>query len=186
MEQKVDASQEFTLNNEKAAALIGKAGGGDSSALLALYDATNRLIFGLIMKILGDRASAEEILLDVYTQVWKHSSSYDPRILPLVWLVTLARNGAVARLYWNKRESRKQETAPAGTSPETTVDPELQKRARASLQSLASAQRELLDWSYYGGMSCGEMAAQIGKPLGAVKSHIRVGLGNLAERLRTA
>ena len=184
MEQKNHASREFTLSNEAIVALIRKIEGGDSSALILLYDATNRLVFGLIMRILRDRTSAEETLLDVYTQVWKQSTPLDPEIQALEWLLTLARMSALTRLYWSKRDNRKQEMAADASGSAMTVSSEQQKAARSSMQSLASAQRELLEWAYYGGMSYSEMAAQAGKPLGAVKSHIRIGLSDFGARIR--
>jgi RNA polymerase sigma-70 factor, ECF subfamily len=184
LEQQIHASRERTLSNETIIALIRKIEGGDSSALILLYDSTSRLIFGLIMRILGDRTSAEVALLDVYTHLWKHAASYDARMTPLEWMVTIARTSAVARLHWSKRNSRKPESSTGNIDAAMTVAPEQQKLARSSLESLASAQRELLEWAYYGGISCNEMASQIGKPLGAVKSHIRLGLAKLAECIR--
>jgi RNA polymerase sigma-70 factor (ECF subfamily) len=183
LEQQGHASSERSLSNETIVALIRKIENGDSSALILLYDATSRLIFGLILRILGDRTSAEEALLDVYTHFWKHAGSYDPGTTPLEWLLTVARTSAVARLHWSKRDSRKPESPAGSISPGMTVAPELQKLARSSLESLPSAQRELLEWAYYGSISCSEMAAQIGKPLGAVKSHLRLGLVKLSESI---
>lgn len=185
MEQKIYPSHEFVLNDETLVALIAKIEAGDSSALITLYDATNRLLFGIIMRILGERTLAEETLLDVYTQIWRSAPS-DPGLPPLERLLTLARASAVARLYWSKRNSRKQETEADAAASVMTVAPEQQKTARSSLDALAPAQRELLEWAYYGGMSCAAIAAQAGKPLGAVKSHIRIGLSEFGERFRPA
>jgi RNA polymerase sigma-70 factor (ECF subfamily) len=184
LEQQIPASRESALSNESIIALIRKIEGGDASALILLYDATSRLTFGLIMRILGDRAFAEETLLDVYTHLWKHAGSYDPGMAPLEWLLTIARTSAVARLHWSKRDSRAPESPAGNVPPAMTVAPEQQKIARSSLGSLPSAQRELLEWAYYGCISCSEMAAQIGKPLGAVKSHLRLGLVKLGECIR--
>jgi len=164
------------------ASLIKRAAGGDSSALIKLYDGTSRLVFGLIVRILGDRISAEETLLDVYTQVWRKSTRYDPEIPPLEWLIKIGRDSAVARLHWTKRETRaKQEPLPGQSDSDLIVAPEQQKLARASLASIPSAQREILERAYYGNLSCSEIAAQIGKPVGAVRNHIRLGLSKLGE-----
>jgi RNA polymerase sigma-70 factor, ECF subfamily len=183
--QEVQASRGPALSNETIARLIRKIENGDSSALLAFYESTSRLIFGLILRIVGERASAEEILLDVYTQVWKQEESDISAMAPMDWLIALARTKALAKLQWNKRDNRKQE-ASGEADPAMTVAPEFQRDARSALESMPSVQRELLEWAYYGGMSCREMAAQIGKPLGAVKSHIRAGLGRLEENLGPA
>jgi RNA polymerase sigma-70 factor, ECF subfamily len=181
LEPRTNAAGEITLGNEKMVSLIRRIAGGDSSALLIFYDGTSPLVFGLIMGILGDRTAAEETLLNVYTQVWKQAVSPDPGISPLEWLTALARNSAVARLHWSKRDQRKRETSRSGADSIPTVAPEQQDLARVSLASMAPTERELLEWAYYSGLSCAEMAAQIGKPLGAVKTHIRIGLSKLRE-----
>jgi len=183
LEQDVQASRGLRLSNDSIAELIRKIEGGNSSALLALYDGTSRLIFGLVVRILSDRASAEETLLDIYTQVWKQPPLGGSGILPLDWLVTLAWTKALARLQWNGQDNRKRDIGAGEADPAMTVAPGEQRDARLALESLPSVQQELLEWAYYGGMSCNEMAAQIGKPLGAVKSHIKAGLSRLSENL---
>ena len=182
MEPQTHASRDLALSREAAVALIRKIGGGDKSALITLYDATGSLVFGLILRILGDRALAEETLLDVFTRIWKQSIPYDAQVPPLDWILALARTSAVARLHWNKRDGGKQEVLTGAAAAPVTVAPEQQRAARSSLDSLAPALRELLERAYYGGMSCNEMAALAGKPLGAVKSQIRMGLSELSER----
>jgi RNA polymerase sigma-70 factor (ECF subfamily) len=186
VEPKLPASGEAGLSNETMLDLIGKIADGKRSALVALYDSTSRLIFGSIVRILGDRTSAEEALLDAYTGVWKQSASYDPGILPMEWLMTIARSSAVARLHWIRRDNRKQEISADTVDSAMSVDSGRQTLARSSLEALPSAQRELLEWAYYGGMSCGEMAAQIGKPIGAVKTLLRLGLSGFGENFTTA
>lgn len=184
MDQQDQAFDNVQARDLETAALIQKIGGGDQSALTALFDGTSRLLFGLILRILKDRTSAEEVLLDTYTHVWKQSASYDPkRFTPLAWLITIARDRAIARLLWDKQEGRKPEIH-ADTQAEMTVSPELQQLARSAIESLVSAQREVLEWAFYSGLSCSEIAAQIGKPLGAVKTHARLGLTKLSDTYR--
>ncbi len=175
-----DLMTQFPLSDQAYVALIRKVQEGDASALLTLYDGTNRLVFGLVSRILADRISAEEALLAVYTHVWKHSGEYDPEIPCVEWLTSVARAAAAARLQGTMRAARR--NAPAGpAAPETTVAPERQSRARACLAALPPVQRELLELAYFGGMSCSEIAAESGKPAGAVRTHIREGLGKLKE-----
>ena len=182
MEQKNRATGDFPLNDDELIKLIRRVEKGNLSALMMLYDATGRLLFGLILNILGERASAEEALLDVYTHVWKQAAAYDPEMLPLEWLSELTRNTALAKLPWSKRDNGKKEI-PRSAASEMTVAPEQQKTARSSLERIESAQRELLEWAYRSGLTCSEMAAQIGKPVGAVKNHLRLGLGTLGESI---
>jgi RNA polymerase sigma-70 factor, ECF subfamily len=178
---------DLRLSSETVSALIAKIGRGDQSALGILYDRTNRLLFGLILKILKDRAAAEEILLDVYTHVWKQAARYEPGgLTPLEWLITIARSHAIARMHWGKGERRVQRFASENPVPEPTVSPERQQIARDALSALTQAQRESLEWAYYSGLSCSEIAAQTGKPIGAIKTHARLGLGKFAESMRPA
>jgi len=186
LERKNHGTFELPPGDAAVMALIRKIEGGDSSALMTLYDATSRLVFGLIMKILGDRTSAEQALLDVYTAVWKQPAGCDPRLPPLEWLLSLARDSAGAGLHGRKRDKARRGYAASGAGPEMTVAPEQQQRARSSLESMPPAQRELLEWAFYRGMSCSEMAAEIGKPVGAVRSHLRLGLGRFSDYLSLA
>lgn len=172
----------FQFNNEVASVLIQRIGSGEQAALGILYDKTSRLLFGLVLKIIEDRTSAEEILLDVYTRVWKQAASYNSKILsPLEWLIMIARSRAIASLHWGKQHKKKQQPTPSSVEPVMSVAPERQKLARDSIASLVSAQREILDWAFYSGLSCSEIAAQTGKPVGAIRTHARLGLSKLAE-----
>jgi RNA polymerase sigma-70 factor, ECF subfamily len=175
-------AESYQLNNEAASALLQRIGTGDPAALGILYDKTNRLLFGLVLKIIEDRTAAEEVLLDVYTRVWKQAACFNPKILsPLEWLIMLARSRAIAILHWGKKHKKSQIFPANETEPANSVAPERQKLARDSIASLGPAQREILDWALYSGLSCAEIAAQTGKPLGAIKTHVRLGLSKLAE-----
>src|ERR1044071_3163695 len=90
-------------------ALIQRVASGDQSAIATFYDTTSRLTFGLILRILNDRETAEEVLLDVYTQVWRQAATYDhQRGTPLAWLMTIARTRALDRLRsgWQERQRK--------------------------------------------------------------------------------
>jgi len=172
------------VEQETQAALIKKIAGGDPSAMVGLYDGTSRLLFGLVLRVVGNSTLAEETLLDIYTHIWRQSASYDPSVLPLQWLTTIARARAIASLHWSKQDRRRRKLPAGNPNTETTVAPEQQKIARASFESLVPAQREILDWAYYSGLSSSEIAAQIGKPVGAIRTHARLGLGKLIDLFR--
>ncbi len=182
MEQETKAEGVLPISNEEALALIRKIENGEKPSLILLYDRTSRLLFGLVLRILRDRALAEETLLDVYTYIWKQSSSYNPKTPALEWLMTIARTRAVAMLHWTKPDKGKLER-PAGIQDLTmTVVPEQQILARTSIEALVPTQREILEWVYFSGLSCSEIAAQVGKPLGVIKTHARLGLIKLSEQ----
>jgi RNA polymerase sigma-70 factor (ECF subfamily) len=184
LNQQIQSLNEIQSNMAWAADLIRNVSCGDRSSLIALYERTNPLIFGLICRIVGDQASAEEVLLDAYTEIWKQSSSYNPEhFLPLQWMIHIARSRAIARLHWGKAERRRRELSGGTEESLMTVAPEQQKLACVSIGALAPAQREVLDWAYYSGLSCREIAAQLGQPLGAVKNHVRTGMNRIIELL---
>jgi RNA polymerase sigma-70 factor, ECF subfamily len=181
LEQQTHAADQNPLSDEEMLLLIREIKRGKSPALIGLYDATNRLVFGLIIRILGERASAEEALLDIYTKIWNQSAVYDAAMSPVEWLMNEAHRVAVARMHWTKRE-RIQPDSPRETAKSpATVSPERQTAAREALRTLDPIQRELLDRAYFHGLSCNEMAAQIGKPAGAIRAQIRSGLNKLGE-----
>ncbi len=173
--------------------LIRRAGCGEQSALTELYDTTSRFVFGLVLRILRDRDTAEEVLLDVYTQVWRQSAAYDvTRGAPLAWLMTIARSRAIDRL--RSRRTIEQRNEPlaamddAGTmapSPEASaVALERQRLVRRALEALSPEQREVIELAYYSGMSHSEIALQLDQPLGTVKTRTRLGMMKLRDMLK--
>jgi RNA polymerase sigma-70 factor, ECF subfamily len=176
------------------AALIREAAAGDQQALASLYDATSRAVYGLLLRILADASTAEEVLLDVYAQVWRQAASYNAeRGTPLAWLTTIARSRAIDRLRRGRLEQQRTgpldlttaQIAAAGASVEEDVRArETGAIVRAALDALAPEQREVIELAYYGGMSHSEIAAARGLPLGTVKTRTRLGMMRLREMLR--
>jgi RNA polymerase sigma-70 factor (ECF subfamily) len=176
------------------AALIRGVAAGDQQALASLYDATSRAVYGLLLRILADASTAEEVLLDVYAQVWRQAASYSAeRGTPLAWLTTIARSRAIDRLRRGRLEQ--QHTGPLDLSTAQVasaglgVEEEVEARekgavVRAALNALAPEQREVIELAYYGGMSHSEIAAARNLPLGTVKTRTRLGMMRLREMLR--
>ncbi|MBD0372792.1 MAG: sigma-70 family RNA polymerase sigma factor [Pyrinomonadaceae bacterium] len=167
--------------------------GGDESALSTLYDRSSRLIFGLLLRILNDAGLAEEVLLDVYMQIWRQAGKYDPsRGKTLSWLVTIARSRAIDRLRSTRQEEMRKESLDAtehGLNLTTafedpTIAPERQRIVQTALRSLPFEQREVIEMAYYLGLSHSEIAARLGQPLGTVKTRTRLGMMKLREQLR--
>jgi len=166
---------------------------GDQFALTTLYDATSRLVFGLILRVVTDRSSAEEVLLDVYTQVWRQASTYDrKRGAPLAWLMTIARTRGIDRLRSGRHERLNKDSLDAigevtasTPSPEAdTVTAERRQLVRSALETLSAEQREVIELAYYSGLSHSEIALQLGQPLGTVKTRTRLGMMKLRDTLR--
>ena len=167
---------------------------GDEQALASLYDATGRTVYGLLLRILSDPPTAEEVLLDVYAQVWRQAKSYSAeRGKPLAWLTTIARSRAIDRLRRGRQESHatvpleEATRAARGESIEEGVlAGEVGAVVRAALDALAPEQREVIELAYYGGMSHSEIAAARNLPLGTVKTRTRLGMMRLREMLKPA
>jgi RNA polymerase sigma-70 factor, ECF subfamily len=175
------------------AALIKRVAGGDEYALSSLYDRSSRLIFGLLLRILGDPALAEEVLLDVYMQVWRQAGKYDPsRGKTLAWLVIIARSRAIDRLRSTRQEEMRKESLDATdygarlatAFQDPTTAPEMQRIVRTALDTLPPEQREVIEMAYYLGLSHSEIAARLGQPLGTVKTRTRLGMMKLREQLK--
>jgi RNA polymerase sigma-70 factor (ECF subfamily) len=173
-------------------ALIRSAAAGDQSALAGLYDATSRLVFGLVLRIVGDRPTAEEVLLDVYTQAWRQAANYDEgRGAPLAWLMTIARSRAIDRLRSGKHEQHKEpldavrEISDTDPNPEqATVNSERRRLVCSALEALPAEQREVVELAYYSGLSHSEIALRLGQPLGTVKTRTRLAMIKLRDMLR--
>jgi RNA polymerase sigma-70 factor (ECF subfamily) len=173
--------------------LIARIATGDQQAMSLLYNGTSRLIFGLILRIIGDRSLAEEVLLDVYAQVWRQAERYDTsRGAALGWITTIARSRAIDRLRSERHNLQQDELNEATVSepsraanPETaTAMAEMSSIVRAALDSLPPEQREVIELSYYSGYTQTEIAAKLGQPLGTIKTRTRLGMIKLREVLK--
>ncbi len=160
---------------------------GDQAALASLWDATNSLIYGMALRILGNPADAEEVTLDIYTQAWRDASNFDERRGSAVaWLMTMARSRAIDRLRSDANRSRREEpladlSAPAAA--QAPVQPGVGREVHAALKTLAPEQREAIELAYWYGYSHSELAARLGQPLGTVKTRIRTGMMKLRSQL---
>jgi RNA polymerase sigma-70 factor (ECF subfamily) len=169
-------------------ALIARIVAGEADAVGELYDRHNRLLFGLILRILRDRGEAEEVLQEVFVLVWTRAETYNVALgSPAAWLVRVARNRAIDRLRANSVRLRAVESAPlpaSADSPEAHATANEQQRVVArALDSLPSEQRALIEHAYFLGMTQSELAAKFKLPLGTVKTRIRAGMQALRQQL---
>ena len=185
LQSDVARNQDWTTQIEQMAA-------GDQTALANFYDLTNRMAFGLILRIMGDRSTAEEVLLDVYTQVWRQADTYRPeRGTPLAWLMTIARTRALDRLRAGRQEMQRRESletvadvrSVAADPEEAASTKEQQRLVRKALTALSDEQRQVIELAYFSGFSQSEIAAHLGQPLGTVKTRVRLGMIKLREIL---
>jgi RNA polymerase sigma-70 factor (ECF subfamily) len=172
--------------------LVQRVARRDESALGELYDRHARLLYSLALRIVRERTEAEDVLQEVFGQVWRQADRFDSTRGTVVgWLMTVTRSRAVDCL----RRRRARPEAPDGDRVATgMVDPsegvDLQlvtteegERVRAALAALADDQRVPLELAYYDGLSQSEIAATLGVPLGTVKTRMRQALKRLRDSL---
>ena len=169
-------------------ALVDRVIGRDPNALGELYDTYNRLLFGVVLRILKNRDEAEEVLQEAFIQVWTRASTYHRALgSPAAWLVGVARNRAIDRLRAKTVRSRSAATASAPTvteTPESHVSQgEQQLEIQRALDALPSDQRDLIEQAYFLGFTHSELAARYSLPLGTVKTRIRSAMQTLREQL---
>ena len=181
-------------SDAEEAALIQGVAGGDERAFASLYDRYGPILFGLLLRILHSRPEAEDVLQEVFLQVWQQARSFDAaRGRAFTWLVTLARSRAIDRLRAldsRERAARRsaEDAPPQGEGEEAADDAALREEragvVREALAALPDEQRQVLLLAYLDGMSQSEIAAARGQPLGTVKTRTRAGLKRLSELLR--
>jgi RNA polymerase sigma-70 factor (ECF subfamily) len=164
--------------------------GGDEQALSALYDRYRLILFGLILRILHSQPEAEDVLQEVFLQVWRKASDFDEaRGRPFTWLVTLARSRAIDRLRsLGSRERTAIEAARGVTdnisdAADDAVKAEQGETVRRALAELPEEQRRTLVLAYFEGLTQSEIAARLNSPLGTVKTRMRSGMIKLRELL---
>src|SRR5215471_14387152 len=170
--------------------LIERIVARDGRAVGELYDRHNRLLFGLILRILRDRGEAEEVLQEVFVLVWAKAETYNVALgSPAAWLVRIARNRAIDRLRANAVRLRAVEAAPEPAAsreadPESRATWTEQQRAVArALDALPSDQRVLIEDAYFLGLTQSELAEKYTLPLGTVKTRVRSGMQTLRQQL---
>jgi len=176
-------------------ALLRGVAAGDKEALGQLYARHSAVLFALALKVLSDRAEAEDVLQEAFVQVWKTAGSFDEgRGKPIGWLIMLTRSRAIDRLRSRKTRARVAESmardvvqaAEARSPADEASASEAQQAIRAGLKSLPPEQRAAIELAYFGGLTQFEIAQQLGQPLGTVKTRIRNGMMRLRELLGSA
>jgi RNA polymerase sigma-70 factor (ECF subfamily) len=174
--------------------LIRRIAQGDADALRGLYEGTSRYVYGLAFRIVQDPGAAEEVTLDVYTQVWKRAADYDAaRGTPSAWLLTIVRTRAIDRLRSSSRKviSLQEPLETADRIPDSSPSPEessvmdaRRRMVQSALAELPPEQREAVELAYFYGLSQSEIAARTGQPLGTVKTRLRLSMMRLREKLQ--
>jgi RNA polymerase sigma-70 factor (ECF subfamily) len=171
--------------------LVQSIAAGDQRALHALYERTHRIVFTLVVRITSNRETAEEVTLDVFHDVWRRASRYDPAGGSVVgWIMNQARSRAIDRLRFEQRKKRVRDQGAgplpvaAASDPHDAFDLKEQGRLlRSALTVLTPEERQAIETAYFSELTYDEAAARLNQSLGTVKTRIRAGLRKLRQAL---
>jgi RNA polymerase sigma-70 factor (ECF subfamily) len=170
--------------------LLGEIARGDRDAFGRFYDLHAALVHTFALRVLRERGEAEEVVQDVFVQVWRQADTYSAdRGTPEAWLLTMTRSRGIDKLRSRRRRDEMVRPAenpdrmPEPAAAESVAGPaEARATLGGALADLPANQRSVLELAYFDGLTQSEIAARLGEPLGTVKTRMRSGL----ERLRSA
>ena len=199
------ALPDWTERSRELAALLARTALGDRAAFARLYERTSGHLFAVLLRVQRDRAQAEDLLQEVYVNVWRAAAGFDAaRSQPLTWLTSIARNRAIDSLRRTQTQPQLLSTTRDDDDDDATPDAveraadaapgplELLDRACDARQlthcidGLSATQRQSVALAFYDGLSHAEVAEHLRQPLGTVKSWLRRALQSLKQCLDQA
>lgn len=167
--------------------LIRRVMAGDETALATLYDRYSGVVYSAANRILNDNGATEEVLQDIFYQLWRTASNFDESRGGLAgWLLVSARNRAIDRLRRRKPSENIDDEKPVAVKSnlETEIaQSEMMEKVKGVLQALPETQRAALELAYFEGLTHTEIAQRTGEPLGTVKTRLRSALQTLRQAL---
>lgn len=170
-------------------------GAGETVALERLYDLHAPMVYALLLRLLGNTDDAQEVLQEVFIQVWQRAGTYDPkRGNEIAWLISIARSRGIDRLRSRRTRATRESEAFREISIRTgdvvrahgledAIVSEQQEEMRTALGEIPDTQRIPLELAYFNGMSQSEIARHLGEPLGTIKTRMQLGMRKLRDRL---
>ena len=180
---------------ESQTELLRRVAARDHAALAELYDTLGGVLFSTAVRILGDPREAEEVIQDVFVQIWNRAASFDGTLgAPFHWTLGITRNRCIDYLRSRQRRSRLLNEATTETeilsipassaSAHESLSGEELARVRAAVRDLPPDQQQAIELAFFGGMTHQEIAETLYEPLGTVKARIRRGMMKLKESLK--
>jgi len=152
---------------------------GDQSALAELYDRYSSVVYAVALRVLGDSGAAEDVLQEVFLQLWRNPGAFDAARGSLgAWLAVITRNRSIDALRRRRPETDIEDVI-VSVAPDLAAAADRSRAAekvRGVLGSMPVPQRTALEMAYFEGMSHSEIASKTGEPLGTIKTRIRSGL----------
>ena len=175
--------------------LMARAAAADERAMTELYDRYGTLVYTVAYRIVGQRADAEEVVVDAFTQAWREAARFEAeRGSVAAWLTMIARSRALDLVRARGRRERLAADAAAGTdggsgeqdapAADRAEDDERRWVVKLALEGLSAPQRQAIELAFFEGLSQSEIAERLNEPLGTVKTRVRLGMQKLRESLR--
>jgi RNA polymerase sigma-70 factor, ECF subfamily len=190
---KLETMQEAV--EELQAELLRRIATRDCGALGEFYDQTARPLFSLACQMLGNAGEAEEVIQDVFVQIWTKAGAFDAaKGRPFHWALSITRNRSIDRLRARQRRSRVMVDLDGDQSLEQMAEPSADDTSlmnqdataiRSAVDGLPQDQRQAIEMAFFGGMTHQEIAETLSEPLGTIKARIRRGMLKLREVLRS-
>lgn len=175
--------------------LLRRVAARDRQALSDFYDQIAGVLFSTAVRILGDQQEAEEVIQDVFVQIWEKAPMFDIVLgTPFHWAVSITRNRAIDRLRSRRRRAQVIEGFKAEMAPEMEtyapaamprLDTEHVSLVRNAVSSLPQDQRQAIELAFFTGLTHAEIAEKLSEPLGTIKARIRRGMLKLRESLQS-
>lgn len=177
---------------ESQVQLLRRIASGDRPALAEFYDQVAGPLFSTATRILGDAHEAEEVVQDVFVQIWEKAATFDAALgSPFTWAMRITRNRAIDRLRSRQRRTKLAaqfqenfEITAGGENAAIELGEEAVVQIRSTVGNLPADQRRVIELAFFGGLTHVEIAETLGEPLGTVKARIRRGMLKLRESLQ--
>ena len=184
-------ARSVTLVDEPLEDLLRQIALGKTKAFETVYERTSAKLMSVVLAIIRDRQTAEDLLQEIYLRVWFDAARYDPvRGRPMTWLITIARSRAIDRLRTERRRSLDGDVEeieylhdPSPSAEDAAAQSETLRRLSDCMSEIAVDQQQCIQLAYLRGYTHMELAERLNTPLGTVKSWIRRGLQQLNECL---
>jgi RNA polymerase sigma-70 factor (ECF subfamily) len=183
------------LTDLSDAELVEQVASGAPQALEVLYDRYSRVVMSFAFRILGDRASAEELLQEVFLRAWRQAGNFSQsKGTFITWLLSITHNMAIDEIRKRNRRPKRANSDDPLLMLANMRDTELPVEDRAvlgslrteiglALQELPAPQRTAIEMAYFEGLTQREIAEQVGEPLGTIKTRMRLGMRKLRDLL---
>ena len=179
---------------ESQTRLLRRIAAQDRQALAELYDQMAAVLFSTSVRILGDAHEAQEVIQDVFMQIWNKAHTFDAGLgSPFHWALGITRNRSIDRLRSRQRRARLMDELESASADNPVAETgqagawlgeEEIAGIRSAVQELPREQRQAIEMAFFGGLSHSEIAETLSEPLGTVKARIRRGMSKLRDSLQ--